>query len=354
MKRYRAEIFDKDYNFYGGYSIANDQTLINDYCVLDQSTITIPKKVIVTRGNYVLVKDTSSVIYQGIVTDYSYSEKQTAITMQPLMEILDTSWIMDASLLDSMSIEAWMDKYIKEIFNGADTYQNLTGLTVTHSTATSGSIETVASDSIYNLYDLALQFFRVYGLVFDFNLDISKKKFEISMRLIDGNSVWKLETDLADVVDYSITAANSTDKPNKITYVDTADSTNRLTYYWHETDFAGTIDTDLTTNRSVPVYSTVKTATATADQTFAQVAYADAYQSMYRDRYSDLIEIKYKSDSRVVDVGKIGQLYQIIDGDFKYNTVLTAYQRLNDKQCQLTFGLVRLKLTQILKLDRRK
>lgn len=365
MRRYRSEIFNRDYSFVGMYALSSQPTLITDYIVLDKSSISVPAKIIVSRGNYVIVKDPDGSQYQGIVTDYSYDKNTTTITLEPLMSVIDTTCYMDISLLSSMSIEAWLAKYIKQVFNGSDAYQNLTGLSVVYTTSTTGVIASQTTNNIYNLYDIALEFFRVYGLILDFAIDVTAKTFTITMRKVVSDNVWKLETNLADVINYSITAGDNTEKPNKITYLNTADLTQTITYYWHPTTFAGTIDTDASTNRMIPVRSEYKTAAAveqqtdssgnvtTAAKTFEEAAYEDAYSSMYRDRYGDLIEIQFNSSSQLLDIGKIGQLYQILDGDFSYYTILTGYQRLNDKHTQLTFGMIRVRLSQILKLDRR-
>jgi hypothetical protein len=126
------------------------------------------------------------------------------------------------------------------------------------------------------------------------------------------------------------------------------------TYYWHPADFSGTIDTDATSNRVVPVITQCETVQLEEGQTFAAAAYARAEEILYATRYDDLIRVSIKAESKLIKEWEIGQLFTLHDGDTAYNTILTGIHTINMLYIELTFGYVRKRLTQILKMRRGK
>lgn len=351
MKRYRVDIFDRQFNFVD-MSQTSEPTLIADILCQTSSQFAVPKKLAVSNGDYCQVKGDNNELFQGIVTDYSYDGNVTTVTLAQLSQLLDVDVFADISGLGN-GIEQFMVTQLSQVYNGTDTFQALTGLTFEASTTTAGSYEP-NDDNIYNLYDLASYFFKVYGVITSIRFDVGVKKIYFNFRLIDPSTIWKIETKLKDVADYTVKSASTMDNANKVIVRNADDPTESATYYWHPTEFAGTVDTDGTTNRVLPVRSQCTTVTVDEETTFADASYAAAYEMMYQSRYDDQIEITFNSSSRLVSVGQIGQLYTVIDGDKQYNTILTGYQRLNDRYTLMTFGFVRQRLTQILQLDRRK
>ena len=350
MKRYRIDIFDRKFNFVD-MGQTSEPTIIVDYLTQSASSVVVPKKISASKGDYIQVRDDSGSMFQGIVTDYAYDGKQSRITMSQMSKLLDVEVFADVSTLSS-GIEAWMAAQLQAVYNGTDASQKLTGLTITYSSTTAG--EYPPDDyGIYNLYDLALVFFKVFGVIVDISFDVSLKKITFAFRNVDVNSVWKIETRLADVADYSISSSTVNEYPNKM-IIKSDDGLNTATYYWHPTVFAGTVDTDGSTNRVLPVVSRCAVVTVQSGDTFANASYTEAVNEMYQSQYDDQIEITFNAASKLVEVGKLGQCYTIIDGAKTYNTVLTGYQRLNDKYTRMTFGYVRTRLTQILQQERRR
>lgn len=351
MRRYRIDVFDRSMNFVD-MAQTSEPTLITDCLVQSSSTFTVPKKLTANRGDYVQLKSQDGDLFQGIIVDYAFDGKITTVTMAQMSKLLDVEIFGDVSTL-SAGIEAWMSAQIQSVYNGTDTAQNLTGLTVLTSTATAGEFPE-NQNGIYNLYDMAVYFFKVYGVIIDISLNVMAKTITFSFRVLNMASVWKIETKLGDVADYSINSSSTMEYPNKMNIRNGADLTESVTYFWHPTDFAGTIDTDGSYNRVHPVVSRCAVVNAQAGETFADASYQQALSQMYQSRYDDQIEITFRSDSKLVEIGKIGQLYSVIDGDKTYHTVLTGYQRLNEKYTLLTFGFVRKRLTQILQMERRQ
>lgn len=362
MKRYRVEIYDRNFIF-KDMAQTSSPTIIVDYLVLEKSSCVIPKSMNAKRGDYAVIRG-DDIIFHGIVMNYAFNGKTSTITFQQLTKLLDVEVFSNANDLSNMSIEQWMSANLKQVYEGSDTYQNLTGFTTQISSSTSGTYN-YSEEGIYNMFDLAVHFFKTYGVIIDVSLDVPSKKILFNFRQVT-QQVWKLETKIADVLDFSIKASTETENPNKVTYQNKLDRSEEITYYWHPTEFSGTVDTNANENRVVPVVSRCEVVAPQDEQrdqegnitqqakTFQQVAYEDAVNTMYQSKYDDQIEILFNTESKLIDVGVIGQLYIIMNGDTQYPTMLTGYQRMNDKHTMMTFGFVRTRLTQILKIERRK
>lgn len=362
MKRYRVDIYDRNFVFKDMGQTSSPKVVV-DYLVLEKSSCVIPKKINARRGDFGVVRG-DDILFYGIVVDYEYDGKTSTITFEQLTKLLDVEVFADANELTTKTIEQWMSDNLRQVYDGSDSFQNLTGMTITQSSSTMGMYN-YSDDGIYNLYDLTVHFFKTYGVICDISLNIVTKKVLFNFRQVTV-SVWKLETKVADVLDYTIKASTETENPNKMIFENELDRSQSITYYWHPTEFSGTVDTDGTVNRVVPVVSRCAIVQPQDEQldsennvvqeakTFEQVAYEEAVNTMYQSKYDDQIEITFNTESKLIDIGVIGQLYVIIDGDNQYPTMLTGYQRLNDKHTLMTFGYVRTRLTQILKIERRK
>ena len=365
MTLFRAEVFDKEFNFIGLYTIAESgMSLIWDYIVPENSTIVIPGKTLISKRNYVRIRAEGDEIYTGIVEDYTYDNNRTTVNLRRPISLFDLNVYMDTALIPDMSLERWVGKYISETFGPSDPYQEITGLSITYNSETFGEIDEDDKD-LYNLHDVIVHIFNVYGIVMKAEIDIPNQAFSIEFTKVDSESIYKFNTQFSDVLDYEIKVTGSSKKPNKIRYLNDDDLEEELTYYWHPSEFEGSVDTDPTTNRVIPVYMTTKRVAAVEERvdkdgnvtkegkTFQEVAYEDALKSMYQDRWNDMISVMVIAHSVTVPIGEIGQLYRIYDYDFNHPTILTAIERINDNVVRLTFGTVRTRLTQLLKLEGR-
>ena len=350
MKRYRVDVFDRDFSFVD-MAQTSQPTLITDALVQSSSTFQVPKEMSVSKGDYCQVSG-DQMLFQGIVTDYAFDGKITTVTLAQLSKLLDVEVFADVSTLIN-GVEPWMAAQLTAVYGGSDTFQNLTGLTINYSTSTPGQYDP-NDQQIYNLYDMAVHYFKVYGIVIDISFNVTTKKVTFAFRKVDTLSAWKIETKLKDVAEYSISSPSINEYPNKMIIRNQEDPNESVTYYWHPTEFSGTVDTDGSQNRVLPVVSRCSVVTPQQGETFSYASYVEAVNNMYQSRYDDQIEITFNADSKLVEVGKIGQCYSIIDRGKTYNTVLTGYQRLNDKYTRMTFGYVRTRLTQILQQERRK
>ena len=362
MTLYRAEVFDRSFAYINTYQVANrGLDLVEDYIVQNNSQIVIPGQVIVDRKDYVRIRRDGTVVFAGIIEDFSYDQNLTTVNLRNFLSLFDLQIYMNSALLPAMSLERYIGKYIEETFDGSDDFQTIHGLRIEYESETFGEL-TIEDDDLYNLYDVIVEAFKVYGVVMKITLDVTGREFIIRFCRVSSDSIFRFSTQSSDVLKYTISVTGTSKKKNKIRYLNDEDLTEEITYYWHPNEFEGTIDTDGTRDRALPVAMDTKRVKAVEERrdkdgnvtreakTFQQVAYDDAVKSMYQDRWNTMIEASVKKTSEVVPIGEIGQLYRIYDGDFNYPTILTSIEQVNDNIVLLTFGTVRRKLTQILKL----
>lgn len=347
MKRFRIEIFQRDLSF-RSFAEVSDPDVTTDFLCLTESTVECVGVVECVRGDFVQLRENGTVFFQGVIQDYDYDGKKTEIQLMPLASVLKTEVFADVTLLRTQSIETWMSNLLSGYFNGSDPEQNLPGFIITSESSTNGTY-TETSNGVYNLFDLSVSFFKVYGVILNITFDPKLMRFFFTLKQVSETPL-KLDLSISDVTEYAIEASISDDRPNKIVVTNKDDPSESMTYYWHPTEFSGTIDTDGSKNRVIPVITHCDVVTVDEEQTFEEAAYSAAENSLYKTRYDDLITVVIKKDSKVIPIGEIGSLYTLYDKGSVYNTMLTGIHEENGRYVELTFGYVRKRLTQILKM----
>lgn len=322
-----------------------------DALVQVESTCTAPKHIQLSAGDFAQIRRDGELFYQGIVKDWTYNGVKTDIILVQLSNLLETDVFADVSLLKTQSIETWAGNILRNLFSysASDTYERLPGFTLTSSTNTSGTY-TKSDSNVYRLFDLVTSFFKVYGVVLDISFNPQRKSVLFHFRNVSSN-VLKADLTVTDVSHYEIEAASETERPNKVKIRLDTDSTQERTYYWHENDFSGVVDTDGTYDRTLPVVTQCETITLQEGDTFATASYNRAHDILYATRYDDLVKAIVRADSSLIDTdAEIGQLFLLYDGNTEYKTMLTGRRLINNAQVEMTFGYVRKRLTQILKM----
>lgn len=348
MNRYRIELFSRTGMVFSQMAECSEPDINIDYLVSSQSKVTCPGEITANNGDFAQVRINGKVYFQGIVSDANYDGVRTEITLQQMTEVLNTETFADVQLLKSQSIEVWMSNIMKGLFDGSDESENLPNFTIIRNSSTAGT-HTASDHGIYNVYELAVSFFKVYGVILDFSFDYMTKTVTCEMHQVPPTTM-KLNLNHTDVIEYEIQSSISSDSPNKMVIRDQDNSTNTITYYWHPTEFSGTIDTDSTTNRVVPVKTRCEAVQVDDGSTFIDVAYSTAENAMYSSRYDDLITVEIRADSMLVNDWQIGQLFTLYANGSEYNTMLTGIHKASMSSISLTFGYVRKRLTQILKM----
>lgn len=348
MKRYRLEIFARSDLSFVCFAEAGEPDIYIDFLVASESKVSCPGLVTCSRGDFAQIRIDGRVYFQGIVTDWNYDGKVTDFTLQQMSALLNTEAFADVSLLKNQTIETWFSNILTNVFNGADQTAKLPGFSVSSSSSTNGT-HAQTDNGAYNLFDLAVSFFKVYGVILDISFDYSTKSVTFAFSSVSA-SVMKLNLGVSDVLEYEIEPSLKTDSPNKIIIRQDSNPSNEATYYWHPTDFSGTVDTNGSTNRVIPVVTRCDTVMVDQGDTFANASYARAEEVLYQTRYDDLIQVKIRANSKLLTNWEIGKLYTLYDRGDVYNTLLTGIHTESMAAVELTFGYVRKRLTQILKM----
>lgn len=377
MKRYSITVFSRTLEYKEYKEVIKVDNLVYDYISQEKTKITLIGKVDISRTDIVTLFLDEKAIYQGVINDYTFDKTYTTVTLLPLQSLLDMD-CFDGDLGsvakvndNKMTLEDWLELQMKAIFNSGDTYQNIIGMNITKHSSTNGNIE-VANDDIYNIYDLTVEFLKVYGLVVDMEFVPKTQTIQIDIHLVDTEEFWVIDTSETDVLDYSMKTSNSK-KPNKIVYLnseyykedatdeDKANLTPMLVFYWHPDGFSGYVDQEPKAPRLLPVSKKFKKKKAIEEKkdkdgvvtqeakSFEQVCKEDAFDSMQRTSYDDELELTVKTDSKLFYIGDIGTRYLIIVDNARYYTMLTSKEVITDKTMLLTFGMARTRLTQIVR-----
>lgn len=350
MRRHRIEIFNRADLSFVAFAECSEPDINIDFLVSAESTVTCPGQVAGNIGDFAQVRINGRVYYQGILTDINFDGTKTEITLQQMSELLNTQVFADVSLLNSQSIETWLGNLFSVTFNGSDPSARLPGFTLETGTATTGT-HAASDDGVYNLYELVVSFFKVYGVILRISFDFDSRSVLFAFRSV-SDTVLKLNLNVSDVIEFEVQPSLVSDSPNKIILRNQANKAEMVTYYWHPTDFSGTIDTNPNTNRSLPVIAQCEEISLDEGTTFSAAAYARAQEVLYSTRYDDLITVTIRSDSALVNTWEIGQLFTLYADDKTYNTLLTGIHAPSMASIELTFGYVRKRLTQILKMKK--
>ncbi len=350
MKRYRVEVFSKTFSFRSFAEITEPDINI-DYLCQTVSTLVCPGSLICETGDYAQVRIDGVVYFQGIVSDTDFDGTKTTIHLNQMSKLLDIDVFADVTLLDSQTIEQWMTNLFNSQFAGSDPYLNITGYNITSESSTNGG-HVPSDDGVYNLYELTVSWFKVYGVMLRISFDPKEKTVDFVYKAVNDDSVMQLDLSVSDVQKYNV-EPSTTSSANKMVIRNKDNLSQEVTYYWHPSRFSGTIDTDASTNRAIPVVQKCQLVDVAEGETFAGASMQLAIDNMYKTKYSDLITVIFRSDSKLMEIGEVGQLYTLHENGTDYDTMLTGIRAVNMKYVEMTFGYVRKRLTQILKIGGR-
>lgn len=354
MRRYRIEIFNKDFQLISHASVDSDDVDIrDDYVTLDMSEMTVPEQIIVERKNYAVLRNGTDIVYQGVVSDYEYKDGTTEIKCLPLLSFMDVQVYLKRSTLRTTAIETILKQKLEAVYANTDTLQQLTGLTIT----TSGSTVNTSfsgNDDLVNLYDIAQEALRKYSILCKWGLDISNKKVTCSIEHISNATQIYIDLTVPDVIEHTIHIQAISNSYNKIKYFNQDNTSQSIVYYIHPD---GTVNTS-NSDRITPVIYCERLAQAQdldgVQMTWQEVALGNAMSTMVNSSYDNEITVTYMADSKLIKRGDVGQVYKLIDQNgVIYTSILTGYEADSSDTVTLLFGMIRTSLTSILRMERR-
>lgn len=339
---FKAEIFDRAFTF-KDFSPIQNPSISYDYLTLEPTKIVCPK-INADKGDFIVVSR-EDVVYQGIVDDVQIGTAVT-LSVKPLLSLFDCDVHFDRT--QSHQLETFIAGIITENWaENTDALQNVTGLTVTTTSDTTGYLN--LKDNVHNLYEIIVKALTGYGIVVDFTISPQSKTAEVVIGVQNATAV--IEADLHNVVSKVLTLGDSYGAPNKITVynADNAAQTPQ-TYYLHQN---GTISASQV-GRITPVFPTVAEVTVEEGSTFTAAAREAAYDALKPQQFDNCIEVTILDGSRLVSADMaIGTTVTVYAKSAAYKSILTGWTR-SGLATTLTLGNVRVDLTKKLILERRR
>lgn len=343
MKAYNLEVWSRDFKVVDHGEIINPKYSI-DY--LSYGKNNMERSVThASYGDYVRITGGTDEVYSGIINSIGGDNNKKKISYVDWMQLLDVDMLIDASLLQTRTLENFIAYYISETYIiNKDSSQNVPGMVIEILSATENAVLTF-KDNICNFYDaVIIPAIKKYGIVVIFELNVDKKELRVKI----GKSILGKKTIEADLPNCNIKnfVIKKTKKTVNKIIVYNEDSLSEYVEYYRNTE--GVITSE-DVNRIIPVEFQVTTARASGETTFEQAAESKARNLLEYAEYENLIELEFELDDKLVNPMKmkIGQEAIIIHDNVQYSTYLTAVK--TDKKVTLIFGNIREELTKILK-----
>jgi hypothetical protein len=335
---YKLELFDRNIDFKDVVMIG-EQVISFDYLTLEKTRITTPM-INAARGDYAHITDWDGrVIYQGIIDDYATSEGMCTLHIKPLLTLFN----IKAFRVSAATVEGEIAGIIEaEYITNPDDLQNIP-MTVTTTSATLGSL--TVDSGIVDLYSVITAALSAYGIVVSAELKPQDKIIAVEIGVQDGSVT--LEADTPNVINKNIVIGDSFGALNKLTLINEADETQRVTYHLHTDGTVSTVNDD----RIWPVFASVEYINA---KDFAEKAEERAIKALTPQKYDNLIELTYSRDDKLANAEslKIGDIADIWSGGNVYKGILTGYE-IAAGTIKLVFGIVRVDLVKKLILQKR-
>lgn len=354
MRLYNVEIFSRDFDLIQHYN-ATDPVYAYDYLSPTENSVLMPYLSTVQIGQYIRISD-GSLEFFGVISAVDtgavaagYSE----IKYKPFLSIFDQQILFDTDLQgSSVSLEQMIAEQITAGWiNSGDSSQDVPGLAVQIVSTTTGWGFHLTSD-VEGMHRCVINFQQVilmraltkYRVACVVHPDFTQKTITIEIG-VPRASRMTIEADLPSVIDKSILLMETNQSINKVIVYDKADMITKLTYYLHPDGSYDTSDAD----RMLPVMQAVRLADVEEGQSFADAAYTLAGQDLGGMEYRNLIELTVLNDDGLVLASSmtIGQECDIKSNGSTYMSIMTAIE--HGQTTKLSFGTVRVDLTQILK-----
>lgn len=352
MRQYNVEFFDPAFQnvSHTNISLASYE---EDYISLTDNEITVID-CSVEVGYYIRIKRGNTEFF-GIVKSVStQSKRETVVSYSSFLSLFDTDVLFDTDLQGgNVSLENTLKNLINGMFASTDSAMNITGLTIQTTSTTNDWGFNLKSDvenkhhCIVNLYNVLItRALEKYSVVIKAVPDVQNKTVTMTIGRVGGETFY-IDADLPNINEKNIVIKQTSLDVNKLVVYDTTDYSTSRIYYKHPDGSYNQTDS----NRITPVVQEIHAVTPdeSGEKTFAQLADADALDLFGGVSYSNLIELVVANDDILVKPAdiEIGQVVAVNSGGKSYASILTG--KTISERTRLTFGLIRIDLTKILK-----
>lgn len=330
---YKVDFFDRNFN-YQGWSLMADPELVFDYLTLDVSKLTLPNSLSIQRGWYAHITESGKQKWQGVVTAVSATEKNTTVSIKPLLSLFDTSVITSAN--NNTSAEQYIADILTDVFiSNTDTAETIPGLEISVNSNTP-NIQLASEEETQKVYDVIVLALEKAQIVVDAIFKPSQKKIFVAIEKATDHIV-KINADAPGIIDSSFSFRDDYGQINKV-IVYNKDKISQTAIFYAE-DYAP------------PTVRKITSVSVGEDEAFSAKAKEAADKELEKKDFDNCIELIFPSGYKLIPDIDIGQETEIYHNGIKYTSFLTARELSKDSIVTLTFGSVRLDLTKILKLE---
>lgn len=330
---YKVDFFDRDFN-YQGWSLMADPELIFDYLTLDVSKLTLPNSLPIQRGWYAHITESGKQKWQGVVTAVSSTEKNTSVSIKPLLSLFDTTVITAAN--NNTSAEQYIADVLTDVFiSNTDEAEKIPGLEITVNSNTAG-IQLTSEEETQKVQDVIVAALEKAQIVVNAVFKPSQKKIFVTIEKAI-NTIVKINADAPGIIDRSFSFRDDYGQINKV-IVYNKDKVSQTAIFYAD-DYAP------------PTVRKITSVSVGEDETFSEKAKEAADKELEKKDFDNCIELMFPSGYKLIPDISIGQEAAIYHNGIKYTSYLTGREISKDSIITLTFGSVRLDLTKILKLE---
>lgn len=267
MKPYNIEIFDRQFNFlYTALIDESDFSYKFDAVSPEKNTLTLPtsfkpsellNEPRAPKGWYVRITRDSEE-YQGVITGFEEGDIQNVITYSQLITLFDCEIPIAAQEITTTTIELYISRVLTNTFiNNSDTVQDIYGLSITYSGATTGSLAYCNVDTTYTainiLNDLLYAAYTTYGIYTDVKADFGTKHINVNIGILTESSMM-IEGDLPNVIENNyVIKKQQGSEVNKVIIRDTYFGVDYFYYLYSD----GSFGTDANPTGKTRIFPTV-------------------------------------------------------------------------------------------------
>lgn len=294
--------------------------------VLDQ----IPTEVEI--GDVMVVyEDNGNVLFQGIIN--SLDEDNNSISCGNMLSLFDDKWLWN--LPSASSIEETIKAIIENDFvnNPNDAYMRETfDFSISCTTSTSGAIEEKDVGSVVNFQDFLISIYNLYDIILQFGISFGAIQPMITILKPNKSVKTKISNNVHQVIE--ITARSRSASENKLVIYGADKTTYRGSYY-----VAGEFITQW--DEADDRLSLIKTKYVFSDDNLSDIAHANLSTEIYNHELQVVMTDGFVYDTKQI---RLGNYYTIYYKGQVYKSVLTGIEYDNIHQITMIFGKVRQRL----------
>lgn len=278
----------------------------------------------------VVYEDNGNMLFQGVIN--SLDEDNSSISCGNLYSLFDDKWYWN--IPTENSIEETIQTILTDDFvNNADSYMRETfDFSISCTTSTSGTMEEKDVGSVVNFQDFLISVYNLYDIMLQFTIYFGAAQPEIAIIKPSKTPRTKISNNVHQVIE--ITARSRSASENKL-IIYASDKTTYRGSYFVNGEF-------LTTNDEADDrLSLIKTKYVFSDDNLSDIAHANLSTEIYNHELQVIMTDGFVYDTKTI---RLGNYYDVYYKGQVFKSVLTGIEYDNIHQITMIFGKVRQRL----------